>query len=175
MAVFIIRMRYGTAATPYYPSTPYFTDVPANAFGFPSIQRMKYDGITSGCTATTYCPDNDVLRQDMAVFIIRAAYNQFLPAGQPYIAMVTPSTIPSGATTQVTVTGVNTNWTQQATRFNNTPYVTATNFTVTSPTSFTVDLTATAPNPAEPQPIWVSTGGAPNQVDAVLPNGLTIQ
>jgi hypothetical protein len=36
------------------------------------IQKMRELAITSGCTATTYCPDNPTTRGQMAVFIIRA-------------------------------------------------------------------------------------------------------
>jgi hypothetical protein len=80
MAVFIIRARYGSTAMFDYLPTPLFTDVLSNAFAFIYIQRMKMDSITSGCTVTTYCPDNPVTRGDMAIFVMRGGYNDLLPA-----------------------------------------------------------------------------------------------
>ncbi len=71
MAVFIIRSIYGTNNFSYT-TTPYFTDVPANAQFFKYIQKMKDLGITNGETATLYGPNDIVTRGQMAVFIIRA-------------------------------------------------------------------------------------------------------
>ena len=47
-----------------YPVTPYFSDVLAVDPDFPWVQRLKQDGITSGCTITTYRPDLQVSRGD---------------------------------------------------------------------------------------------------------------
>lgn len=174
MAVFIIRTRYWPSAEfDFDSSMPFFTDVPPTDPDYSFVQRMKIDNITSGCGPTTYCPTQNVLRQDMAVFIMRGAFNQFLPASEPVISSVSPSTIPSGVPTLVTVTGHNTNFVQGTTVVNNTPFLTAGVPTVTSPTSFTVMLTGTAPATAAPQSIWVTTGVGVQE--AVLPNGLTIQ
>jgi len=41
---------------------------------FKYVQKMRQMGITSGCSASTYCPDQPVTRGQMAVFIIRARY-----------------------------------------------------------------------------------------------------
>jgi hypothetical protein len=55
---------------------------------------MKLDGITGGCgNGTTYCPGSPVIRGDMAIFIMRGAFNQLLPAGAPVIASISPSTL----------------------------------------------------------------------------------
>jgi hypothetical protein len=170
MAIFIIRARYGATANPDYSLTPFFTDVPANTFGFSSIQRMKMDNITSGCTATTYCPAEAVTRGDMAIFVMRGGYNQLLPAGEPVISQISPASIPPGQLTTVAVTGVNTNF-GAGTTVNPIPGVAVGAVTVTSPTSFTVDLTPAANSPIMPFSVWVTTGTE----EAVLPNGLTLQ
>jgi len=49
-----------------------FSDVPStHAFcGF--IERLAADGITGGCTATSFCPNNSVSRAQMAIFIVAA-------------------------------------------------------------------------------------------------------
>jgi len=84
-AVFIVRSLYvslGGSSLPYdgnsnpsgwfYPTTPYFTDVPPTHIFFPYIQKMKELGITAGCTATEYCPDLSIKNGEIAVFTIRA-------------------------------------------------------------------------------------------------------
>jgi hypothetical protein len=75
MAVFVIRSLVGDGFS--FPATPFFTDVPAGPVPHPFfkyIQKMKELGITSGCTATEYCPDAPVTRGQMAVFVMRAKY-----------------------------------------------------------------------------------------------------
>ena len=71
MAIFIVRAVNGDDNFDY-PSTPYFTDVPANHPFFRWIQKMRELGVTAGCSATEYCPNNPVTRGQMGVFIIRA-------------------------------------------------------------------------------------------------------
>ena len=46
-----------------------YTDI--GAFALP-IEWMYMEGITGGCTATRYCPDDDVSRAQMAAFLVRA-------------------------------------------------------------------------------------------------------
>lgn len=64
------------------PATASFTDVPTSHWAFQFIQALRTSGITSGCTATTYCPDAGVTRAEMAVFLSRAlglAWPDFVP------------------------------------------------------------------------------------------------
>ncbi|MBL8211950.1 MAG: S-layer homology domain-containing protein, partial [Bryobacterales bacterium] len=70
MAVFLVRSRFGETFTS--PSTPYFTDVPANQTFFRYIQKLRQLGVTTGCTATTYCTNDPTTRGQMAVFLTRA-------------------------------------------------------------------------------------------------------
>ncbi|HXW69609.1 MAG TPA: S-layer homology domain-containing protein [Dissulfurispiraceae bacterium] len=53
---------------------PYFSDASPATEGtlFPYIQKMKELGITTGCSASDYCPSEDVTRDEMAAFIARA-------------------------------------------------------------------------------------------------------
>jgi hypothetical protein len=53
-------------------TTPFFTDVPASHQFFHHIQEMRNRGMTSGCAADRYCPEDPVTRGQMAVFIVRA-------------------------------------------------------------------------------------------------------
>jgi hypothetical protein len=88
MAVFIIRGMFGGDNFPFR-ATPYFTDVPATHPHFKWVQKMRELGITSGCSATTYCPDNSVTRGQMAVFLIRSRIgNEFSISQTPYFTDV---------------------------------------------------------------------------------------
>ena len=51
--------------------TDYFTDDEGNTHEA-NINRLRAGGITTGCTATTYCPGGDVTRGQMAAFLHRA-------------------------------------------------------------------------------------------------------
>jgi len=84
MAVFIIRALHGGDNFPFE-AVPFFDDVPANHPFFKWIQKMREYGITSGCTGTSYCPDSNVTRGQMAVFIVRALVgNNFRFSATPY-------------------------------------------------------------------------------------------
>jgi hypothetical protein len=72
MAAFVIRALLGNRFESS--STPYFTDVPTTHPFFSFVQKMREWGITSGCAATQYCPDDPTTRGQMAAFLIRAFY-----------------------------------------------------------------------------------------------------
>ncbi len=55
------------------PSAP-FQDVPASHPFADFIQLIRYHGITTGCSATEFCPDAPTTRGQMAVFLIRAIF-----------------------------------------------------------------------------------------------------
>ena len=66
------RARAGCGETFTSPATPYFTDVPANQTFFRYIQKLRQLGVTTGCTANTYCINDPTTRGQMAVFLARA-------------------------------------------------------------------------------------------------------
>jgi hypothetical protein len=171
MAVFITRMRF--EQTPFtYPQTPYFTDVPTTDPDFPYVQRLAYDQVTTGCGTNLYCPTQDVLREQMAAFILKGAFNEELPAGTPVITAISPDTLAVGATATFTVTGLNTTFQADITDFVPPPGITINSLTVNSATSLTLSLTAAASGVAvQPEPVYIQTGTQ----QAVLPNGLIIQ
>jgi len=76
-AVLLVRGKleslFGDSFT--YPTTPFFTDVPSTSPQFSYIQKISELGITTGCSATTFCPTNNLTRQDVAVFLVRAFLN----------------------------------------------------------------------------------------------------
>ena len=72
MAVFLLRGRHGSSYTPpAVGSGTGFSDVPAGSFADAWIKQLAAEGITSGCTATTYCPGGSVTRAEMAIFLVR--------------------------------------------------------------------------------------------------------
>jgi hypothetical protein len=71
MAVFVLRAFEGPAYTPPA-ATGIFTDVPADDPFAPWIEELFSRGVVAGCgPGPTYCPDAPVLRQQMAVFLLR--------------------------------------------------------------------------------------------------------
>src|ERR1022692_4498223 len=92
------------------PISPTRSIVGLNHPYFPWIQQMKQFGITSGCTAPTYCPDDPVTRGQMAVFIMRSGFNLLLPANIPVVAWASPASSSTGKAAFVTIVGQNTNF-----------------------------------------------------------------
>ncbi len=85
--------RWGTWAG-YFPwsTSPQFADVASSNPFYDFINVMRLWGITSGCSATGYCPANNVTRAQMAVFVIRAMMgDSFTFPAQPFFTDV-PST-----------------------------------------------------------------------------------
>lgn len=69
MAAFIIR---GVGIfDPPPPATQRFTDVPPDNLFYAFIDQMALRGVTAGCGATTYCPNDFVTRAQMAAFLVR--------------------------------------------------------------------------------------------------------
>ena len=171
MAIFLVRTRLGATAPFDYSPNAYFTDVPSDNYSFQWVQRIKQDQITSGCTATTYCPGNAVTRGDMAILLTRAAFNLLQPAGYPIISQISTPIVAPGQMATLTVTGVNTNWVQGTTSLMPIPGITFGPVTVTSPTSMTTQITVSSTATPQPYSVTAVTG----LEEDVLPNGLMIQ
>jgi M6 family metalloprotease-like protein len=72
MAVFLLRAKHTSSYTPPdVGSGTGFTDVPTTHWAAAWIKQLAAEGITGGCTATTYCPTVTVTRDQMAVFLVR--------------------------------------------------------------------------------------------------------
>jgi len=170
MAVLIIRARFGTSIPTNYPTTPYFTDVPMTHLRFAWIQKMKQAGITTGCTPTTYCPEDPVTRGQMAVFIMRGVFNQLLAPNTPMVVWTTPSSAPAGQLVTVTVVGQNTHF-DGTSRVTAGPGIAVSNVNVVDASTLTVQLNVVAGAAAGPRSITVITGAE----EATLPNGFQVQ
>jgi beta-N-acetylhexosaminidase len=68
MAAFLTRV----FALPAASSPSGFADVPAGEWYAASVDSLREAGITTGCTPTSYCPHDAVLREQMATFLARA-------------------------------------------------------------------------------------------------------
>lgn len=98
MAVFLVRAMLGSD-TFTVPAEPFFADVQPSHPQFRHVQKLRELGITSGCTAVRYCPDDPVTRSQMAVFVVRARLG--LVAGQafPFPDTAAFQDVPQGSAT----------------------------------------------------------------------------
>ncbi len=71
MAVFLLKALEGSTYTPPDCTTPTFTDVPCSSPFAPWIEELAARLITGGCSGSNYCPTNPVLRQQMAIFLVK--------------------------------------------------------------------------------------------------------
>jgi hypothetical protein len=72
MAAFIVRAVEGEPPSDYCDTGISFTDVQTTSPFCKYIKRLVELGVTQGCAAGMYCPTDNVLRQQMAAFIVRA-------------------------------------------------------------------------------------------------------
>jgi len=74
MAVFLERGMNGSSYVSPAATGNIFFDVSAGDFAANFIEDLFDDGITAGCGNNNYCPDAEVSRAEMAVFLLRAKY-----------------------------------------------------------------------------------------------------
>jgi hypothetical protein len=76
MAVFLVRGIHGAGFVPPPATGTIFADVPAGHPLASWIEQLYHDGITGGCGTSPlrYCPDGNVSRAQMAVFLLRAEH-----------------------------------------------------------------------------------------------------
>ena len=74
MAVFLERGMKGAGYLPPPATGTVFNDVGPNDFAANFIEQLAADGITAGCGNNNYCPNAEITRAQMAVFLLRAKY-----------------------------------------------------------------------------------------------------
>ena len=74
MAVFLERGINGSGYSPPPATGMVFNDVGAGDFAASFIEQLAADGITAGCGGGNYCPNAEVTRDQMAVFLLRSKY-----------------------------------------------------------------------------------------------------
>ena len=70
MAVFLLKAKHGTAYVPPA-ATGLFADVPIGYWARNWIEQLAVEGITAGCGGGNYCPESNVTRAQMAVFLVK--------------------------------------------------------------------------------------------------------
>jgi hypothetical protein len=71
MAVFLLKSLLASTYTPPACTVASFPDVPCSNPFAPWIYDLASRGITGGCAGGNYCPTDPVLRQQMAVFLVK--------------------------------------------------------------------------------------------------------
>jgi len=74
MAIFLERGIHGSDYTPPPATGTVFGDVPDTYWAAAWVEQFVADGITSGCGGGNYCPDADVTRAQMAIFLLRSKH-----------------------------------------------------------------------------------------------------
>jgi hypothetical protein len=74
MAVFLERGIHGSDYVPAPATGTVFADVPTGYWAADWIEALNADGITGGCGGGNYCPDNQVSRAQMAIFLLRSEH-----------------------------------------------------------------------------------------------------
>lgn len=70
MAVLLLRSKEGGSYVPPPCTTPLFTDIPCSHPLAPWINELARRGVTAGCGGGYYCPNLEVSRAQMAVFLL---------------------------------------------------------------------------------------------------------
>jgi hypothetical protein len=79
MAVFLLKGKHGLCYAPP-PCKGVFPDVPCPSQFADWIEALFNEGITGGCGGGDFCPTSPVLRQQMAVFLLKAEHGStYLP------------------------------------------------------------------------------------------------
>lgn len=75
MAAFLLRATHGGSYQPPL-ANGYFADVPPQHWAVNWIEQLRAEGITNGCATdpAQYCPGDQVPREQMAVFLLRAKH-----------------------------------------------------------------------------------------------------
>ena len=71
MAAFLLKADFDSTYVPPPCDNPFFDDVPCSNPFAPFIYDLASRGITGGCSNNLYCPVDPVLRQQMAVFLVK--------------------------------------------------------------------------------------------------------
>jgi len=73
MAVFLLKGSHSSSYTPpALAGNTNFTDVALDYWAAAWIKQLAAEGITGGCGAGVYCPEAEVTRAQMAVFLVKA-------------------------------------------------------------------------------------------------------
>ncbi len=69
----------------------YFSDATPQSWWTPHVERFRELGITAGCGNARYCPDDNVKRWQIAIFLVNALGESPTPSHRGYFVDVSPS------------------------------------------------------------------------------------
>lgn len=92
-AIVILLGMHGNSYLPPAATGTAFSDVPADLFGAAWIEEFVREGITAGCGEGKYCPEKNVTRAQIAIFLLKAKYGA---AYVPPVAAGKFSDVPAG-------------------------------------------------------------------------------
>lgn len=69
-SVLLLKIEHGSDYEPPPASGTVFGDVPAEAFAAAWIEQLALEGVTAGCGAGNFCPDDAVSRAQAAAFVV---------------------------------------------------------------------------------------------------------
>ncbi len=96
MAVFLLRGHDGALYNPPAATGTVFGDVPTGSFAAAWIEELFHRGVTAGCGGSNYCPSSPVLRQQMAVLLLRTKFGStYTPAAATGIFADLPMSDPN--------------------------------------------------------------------------------
>lgn len=165
MAVFMLRVRFGASYAPTAFSNSPFGDVAVDHPFRDWIRQLREEKITDGCAANAFCPENPVTRGQMAIFVMRAAFNRLMPAWHPRILSISAGSGRRGETVDFTLEFVG--FSLSALDFG--PGITVESLTLAGTNEARGQLRIAAD--AVPGPRTISSGGP---APAVLPNGFFV-
>jgi hypothetical protein len=94
MAVLLLRAEHGGCYTPPPATGTVFDDVPVDAFAAAWIEQLHNEGLTNGCSPTSFCPNAGTSRAQAAVFVLRTKHG---PSYQPPAATGIFADVPVGS------------------------------------------------------------------------------
>jgi hypothetical protein len=71
MAIFLLRAKHGSSYIPPAPTGMVWLDVPVSYWAASWAEQIGREGISSGCGAGNFCPENTISRAEMAVLVQR--------------------------------------------------------------------------------------------------------
>lgn len=75
MAVFLLKSIHTSSyVPPTVGASTGFNDVPVDYWAAAWIKQLAVEGITSGCSSGNYCPESEVTRAQMAIFLLKAKH-----------------------------------------------------------------------------------------------------
>ena len=69
MSIFLLRAKYGSAYVPPTATGTLFIDVPADYWAVDWVEQLYNEGVARGCGNGNFCPDIQMTRDQMAVFL----------------------------------------------------------------------------------------------------------